>query len=54
VRRAGKAAATLTPDRKLAHEYLDRGAAFVAVGADGTLLVRAAKELAAEFKKSGP
>ncbi|HEX4241246.1 MAG TPA: aldolase/citrate lyase family protein [Steroidobacteraceae bacterium] len=54
VRRAGKAAATLTPDRKLAHEYLDRGAAFVAVGADGTLLLRAAKELAAEFKKSGP
>jgi 4-hydroxy-2-oxoheptanedioate aldolase len=51
VRKAGKAAATLTPDRALAHEYLEQGASFVAVGADGTLLVRAAKELAAEFKR---
>ena len=52
VRKAGKAAATLTPDRELAREYLRQGASFVAVGADGTLLVRAAKELAAEFKRT--
>ena len=50
VRRAGKVAATLTPDRALAHEYLEQGVTFLAVGADGTLLLRAAKELAGEFK----
>jgi 4-hydroxy-2-oxoheptanedioate aldolase len=50
VRRAGKAAGTLTSDRQLAHEYLDQGALFVAVGVDTSILVKAAKELAAEFK----
>ena len=49
VRRAGKAAGTLTSDRKLAREYLNRGALFVAVGVDTSILVKAAKELAAEF-----
>ena len=49
-RKAGKAAGTLTPDRQLAHEYLDQGALFVAVGVDTSILVKAAKELAAEFK----
>lgn len=49
VRKAGKAAGTLTADRKLAHQYLAQGALFVAVGVDTTLLVKAAKELAAEF-----
>jgi len=49
VRRAGKAAGTLTSDRKLAREYLNLGATFVAVGVDTTILVKAAKELAAEF-----
>ncbi len=49
VRGAGKAAGTLTSDRQLAHEYLERGALFVAVGADTSVLVKAAKELAAEF-----
>ncbi len=49
VRRAGKAAGTLTADRKLARRYLAHGALFVAVGADTTILVKAAKELAAEF-----
>jgi 4-hydroxy-2-oxoheptanedioate aldolase len=49
VRKAGKAAGTLTSDRKLAREYLDHGALFVAVGVDTTILVKAAKELAAEF-----
>jgi 4-hydroxy-2-oxoheptanedioate aldolase len=47
--RAGKAAGTLTPDRKLAREYLNQGALFVAVGADTSLLIKAAQELAAEF-----
>jgi 4-hydroxy-2-oxoheptanedioate aldolase len=49
VRRAGKAAGTLTPDRALARSYLDQGALFVAVGVDTSLLIKAAKELAAEF-----
>jgi 4-hydroxy-2-oxoheptanedioate aldolase len=49
VRRAGKAAGALTSDRKLARGYLDQGALFVAVGVDTLMLVKAAKELAAEF-----
>jgi 4-hydroxy-2-oxoheptanedioate aldolase len=49
VSRAGKAAGTLTSDRQLAHEYLEQGALFVAVGVDTTILVKAAKELSAEF-----
>jgi 4-hydroxy-2-oxoheptanedioate aldolase len=50
VKNAGKAAGTLTPDRRLAREYLEHGAMFVAVGVDTSILVTAAKELAAEFK----
>jgi 4-hydroxy-2-oxoheptanedioate aldolase len=50
VRRAGKAAGTLTVDRRLAREYLDHGALFVAVGVDTLLLVKAATELVAQFK----
>jgi 4-hydroxy-2-oxoheptanedioate aldolase len=49
VRGAGKVAGTLTSDRQLAHEYLEQGALFVAVGVDTSVLVRAAKELATEF-----
>jgi 4-hydroxy-2-oxoheptanedioate aldolase len=49
VKRAGKAAGTLTSDRKLAREYLEAGAQFVAVGVDTSILVKAAQELAAEF-----
>ncbi len=49
VKKAGKAAGTLTADRKLAHRYLAEGALFVAVGVDTTMLVKAARELAAEF-----
>lgn len=52
VRKAGKAAGTLTSDRKLAHEYLAQGAQFVAVGVDATMLIKAAKELAAEFTQA--
>jgi 4-hydroxy-2-oxoheptanedioate aldolase len=51
---AGKAAGTLTSDRKLAHEYLRQGALFVAVGVDTTMLAASARELAAEFKPTGP
>ena len=50
VKRAGKAAGTLTSDRKLAREYLQHGALFVAVGVDTTLLATAARELAAQFR----
>jgi 4-hydroxy-2-oxoheptanedioate aldolase len=49
VKKAGKAAGTLTSDRGLARKYLDQGALFVAVGVDTSVLVKAAKELAAEF-----
>jgi 4-hydroxy-2-oxoheptanedioate aldolase len=49
VKRAGKAAGTLTSDRRLAREYLQQGALFVAVGVDTSILVKAAAELAAEF-----
>ncbi len=49
VRGAGKAAGILTPERKLAREYLAQGATFVAVGIDMTLLAKAASDLALEF-----
>jgi 4-hydroxy-2-oxoheptanedioate aldolase len=50
VRAAGKAAGILAADPVLARQYLDAGALFVAVGADTTLLVRAATQLATQFK----
>ena len=53
VRRAGKVAGTLTPDRALARRYLQHGALFVAVGVDTLMLVNAARELAAEFTRPG-
>jgi 4-hydroxy-2-oxoheptanedioate aldolase len=49
VRAAGKAAGSLMSDRAVAKQYFARGARFVAVGSDTTLLVRAATDLAAEF-----
>lgn len=49
VRAAGKAPGVLTADRTLAQRYLDAGALFVAVGADTTLLVQAARALAGAF-----
>jgi len=51
VRRAGKAAGVLSADQVLARRYLEQGAAFVAVGADATLLANAARQLARAFKK---
>jgi 4-hydroxy-2-oxoheptanedioate aldolase len=53
VRSIGKAAGTLTSDQTLAHKYLALGASFIAVGVDTTLLVRAATQLSATFKRSG-
>ena len=54
VRAAGKAPGILSGDPKLAREYLDAGAQFVAVGVDTTLLVRGARALADSFKRGGP
>jgi 4-hydroxy-2-oxoheptanedioate aldolase len=51
VRNAGKPAGTLSADPKLARRYLELGAQFIAVGVDTTLLVRAARELAATFRE---
>lgn len=53
VRAAGKAPGILMADKKQAQIYLDAGAQFVAVGVDTTLLVRAATDLAADFKSFG-
>ncbi len=52
VRAAGKAPGVLTADRALAQRYLDAGALFVAVGADTTLLVQAARALAGAFGRA--
>ena len=54
VRQAGKAAGSLTADRRLARQYLSLGASFVAVGIDMTVLSQSAAELAAEFKSAQP
>ncbi len=54
VTKAGKAAGTLTSDRKLARYYLRMGALFVAVGIDTTILAKAAMDLAAAFKGPTP
>lgn len=50
VRAMGKAPGILTADPKLARQYFEAGALFVAVGVDTALLVRAATELARSFK----
>lgn len=52
-RRAGKGAGTLTLDPARARIYLDRGARFMAVGADMILLGNAAAELARSVRASG-
>jgi 4-hydroxy-2-oxoheptanedioate aldolase len=49
VRAAGKAAGILSVDPVRARQYLDAGALFVAVGVDTSLLINAAKKLAATF-----
>jgi 4-hydroxy-2-oxoheptanedioate aldolase len=52
VRKAGKAAGILSADQSLARQYLEAGALFVAVGVDTSLLVRAACNLAQNFKNA--
>lgn len=50
IRRAGKAAGILATDEARARRYLELGCAFVAVGVDTSLLMRAMKALAGRFK----
>jgi len=50
VKRAGKAAGSISGDNRVARDYLAQGATFVAVGVDTTVLVKAASQLAAAFK----
>lgn len=52
VRSLGKAAGILATDPAAAQRYLDAGCAFVAVGLDTSLLVRAATDLLRPFKAS--
>ncbi|MFC7514915.1 4-hydroxy-2-oxoheptanedioate aldolase [Herbaspirillum sp. GCM10030257] len=49
---SGKAAGILASDETLARKYLELGCAFVAVGADATLLSRASSALAARYKET--
>lgn len=49
---AGKAAGVFVTDPALAQHYRDRGASFVAVGGDTTLLRSAASKLAAAFREN--
>lgn len=50
VRGAGKAAGVLSGEPALVDRFLAAGAAFVAVGVDTTLLLQAARALAAKYK----
>ncbi|MOA01466.1 4-hydroxy-2-oxo-heptane-1,7-dioate aldolase [compost metagenome] len=50
IRKAGKAAGILSGDEQLARHYLELGCAFVAVGVDSSVLMRALKGLASNFK----
>ncbi|HEY4959082.1 MAG TPA: 4-hydroxy-2-oxoheptanedioate aldolase [Caldimonas sp.] len=54
VRAAGKAPGILMSDPKVARQYLDAGALFVAIGVDTTLLVRAAGDLIRGFRPGTP
>ena len=50
IRKHGKAAGILTPDRALAKRYLELGCTFVAVGLDARILAQGVRELKAAFK----
>lgn len=54
IRRAGKAAGILSGDERLARRYLELGCAFVAVGVDSSVLMRALRNLAGTFKGNAP
>lgn len=49
---AGKAAGVLSTDRALAHRYIKRGARFVAIGVDATLLAQSTRMLLGQFRAS--
>lgn len=50
IRAAGNAAGILTPDEKLARDYIDAGCVFTAVGSDSGLLARGSEQIAMRFK----
>lgn len=50
IRSAGRAAGILSTDETLSRHYLSLGCTFVAVGLDGSLLMRATQDLAQKFK----
>jgi 4-hydroxy-2-oxoheptanedioate aldolase len=50
IRSAGRAAGILSTDETQSRHYLALGCAFVAVGLDGNLLMRATQDLAGKFK----
>jgi 4-hydroxy-2-oxoheptanedioate aldolase len=52
--RAGKAPGIYCPDEVLARRYAERGARFIAVGADSMLLGRGARALAARVRGADP
>jgi 4-hydroxy-2-oxoheptanedioate aldolase len=54
IRSAGKAAGILCSDEALARRYIARGANFVAVGADTSLLAQATAALAGKFRTPLP
>jgi 4-hydroxy-2-oxoheptanedioate aldolase len=51
IRAAGKAAGILTPDEKLARDYIEAGCVFTAVGSDSGLLTKGSEQIAQRFKK---
>jgi 4-hydroxy-2-oxoheptanedioate aldolase len=48
--KAGNIAGILTPDEKLARDYIEAGCMFTAVGSDSGLLARGSEQIAARFK----
>ena len=50
IRAAGNAAGILTPDEKLARDYIEAGCVFTAVGSDSGLLGKGSEQLAERFK----
>jgi 4-hydroxy-2-oxoheptanedioate aldolase len=54
IQAAGKAVGILTLDDTLAQQHIEMGAAFIAVGTDSNLMVKATSALAARFRGSAP
>lgn len=50
---AGNIAGILTPDEKLARDYIAAGCVFTAVGSDSGLLARGSEQIAQRFKSKG-